>query len=332
MPAVSVIMPVYNAAAFLGASIGSLLRQSRQDWELICVDDGSADDSLARLRAHAASDQRIRVYSQANAGPAQARKLGIRHAAGDYIAYLDADDTWSDDYLSATLAAAAAHDAEVVIPNLKLYSFTTGGEPLDFNARHKLKPGQELRPREAFMRTFPWSVHGFCLYKADHMKRFALTEISDVNNFNADEFLTRHLLLYASRIVVSGGTYFYGINDESITRKFSMRKLGALDVNDRLFQLAVKEGFEDAELEQIANHSFKVWLSLKLEVAEHRRQLSSDEARDAREQLERSYSWRPSASFRSPSMLRAWLVSRLPEFLLRPVSRARNTLRSSRVT
>jgi glycosyltransferase involved in cell wall biosynthesis len=324
-------MPVHNASGFLDASIGSLLRQSHTAWELICVDDGSTDDSLAKLRDYATSDQRIRVYSQANAGPAQARKLGISHASGDYIAYLDADDTWSDDYLSETLAAAAAHDADVVIPTLKYFSFMAAGEPLDFNARHGLKAGQELRPRDAFMRTFPWSVHGFCLYRAEHMKRFALTEISDVNNFNADEFLTRHLLLYASRIVVSNGTYFYGVNDASITRKFSTRKLGALAVNDRLYRLAVKEGLDDADLQQIANYSFKIWLSLKLEVAEHRRQLTEDEARDAREKLERRYSWQQSVNFRAPGMLRARVVSHLPDFFLRPLSIARNRLRSGRV-
>lgn len=325
-------MPVYNASRFLDASIGSVLRQSHKDWELICVDDGSTDDSLSKLRDYEKSDRRIRVYSQGNSGPAQARKLGISHAAGDYVAYLDADDTWSDDYLSATLAAAVAHDADVAMPTLKLYSCMTAGKPLDFNARHGLKAGQEIRPRDAFMRTFPWSVHGFCLYSAQHMKRFALTEISDINNFNADEFLTRHLLLYASKIVVSNGTYFYGINDASITRKFSTKKLGALKVNDLLFQLAVREGFEDADLQKIANHSFRIRLSLRLQVMENRQRLTADEAMDARQQLTRRYSWEQSVNFWSPRMLRAKVVSHLPDVLLNQLLSARNGLRSSRVT
>jgi glycosyltransferase involved in cell wall biosynthesis len=281
------------------------------------------------LAGHARSDARIRVYSQANAGPAQARKLGISHAVGDYITYLDADDTWSDDFLSATLAAAAAHDADVVMPALKYYSFTTGGEPLDFNARHGLKAGQELRPREAFMRTFPWSVHGFCLYKAGHIKRFALTEISDVNNFNADEFLTRYLFLYASKIVVSDGAYYYGINDDLITRKFSTRKLGALKVNDLLFKLAVKEGFEGADLQKIANHSFRILVSLKLQVIGNRQRLTEDEVADAYKLLHQKYSWEQSVNFWSPGTLRAKVASHLPEFLIKRLLIVENKWRSS---
>ena len=322
-------MPVYNASGFLDASIGSLLQQDYRDWELICVDDGSTDDSLLKLRDHQASDQRIKVYSQASAGPAQARKLAISHSAGDFIAYLDADDTYSSDFLSATLVSARIHDADVVMPRLKLYTCMTDGTPLDFNSRHNLEAGQEISPRDAFMRTFPWSVHGFCLYKAEHMKRFALTEISDVNNFNADELLTRYLFLYASKIVVSNGAYYYGINDESITRKFSTKKLGALKVNDLLFKLAVKEGFEGADLQKIANHSFRILVSLKLQVIENRQHLTEDEAREACERLNQAYSWAPSVNFWSLKMLRAKMVSHLPEFVIRPLLNLRNELHAS---
>ena len=326
---ISVIMPVYNASRFLDESIGSLQQQDYKDWELICVDDGSTDDSLLKLREHEKSDYRIKVYSQANAGPAQARKLGIQHSAGSYIAYLDADDTYSNDYLSATLAAALSHDADVVIPIMKLYTRMTDGEPLDFNSQHNLAAGQAIRPRDAFIRTFPWSVHGFCLYRAEHMKRFALTEISEVNNFNADEYLTRHLLLYASKIVVADGIYYYGINDESITRKFSTKKLAALKVNDLLFQLAEKEGFGDPDLQKIANHCFKILVSLKLLVIENKQHLSADELRTAYTHLNQRYSWASSVNLLEPRVLRAKLVSYLPDFLVKQVLNAKNALRAS---
>ena len=324
---VSVIMPVFNASRFLDESIGSLQKQDHQDWELICVDDGSTDDSLLKLREHEKSDHRIKVYSQANAGPAQARKLGIRHSGGGYIAYLDADDTYSNDYLSETLAAAVSQDADVVMPTMKLYTRMKDGEPLDFNAQHNLKADQEIPRRDAFMRTFPWSVHGFCLYRAEHLKRFALTEISEVNNFNADEYLTRHLLLYASKIVVSNGVYYYGINDESITRKFSTKKLAALKVNDLLFQLAVKEGFGDSDLQTIANHSFKILVSLKLLVIENKQHLSADELATAARHLNQRYSWAGSVNFLEPKVLRSKVVSSLPDFLVKQLLNVRNALR-----
>lgn len=323
---VSVIMPVYNASGFLADSIGSLLKQDFEDWELICVDDGSADDSLLKLREYEKADHRIKVYFQANAGPAQARKLGIYHSAGKYIAYLDSDDTYSTDYLSSTLNAATTHDADVVMPVLKYRR--TEGEALNFNSRHNLEMGQEISPRDAFMRTFPWRVHGFCLYRAEHMKRFALTEISEVNNFNADEYLTRHLFLYASKIVVSSGIYYYGINDQSITRKFSTKKLGSLKVNDLLFKLAVKEGFGKPDLQKIANHSFNVLFSLRLQLIENKEHLSDDEIKNALNQLSQRYDWQSSQSFWEPRILRNKAVSCLPESLIKKLLNVRSTLRA----
>lgn len=99
-PAVSVVMPVYNAAGWLAHSIGSLRAQTCPDWELLAVDDGSKDDSLARLRALAAEDPRIRpIALPANGGVAAARNAGIAAARGRWIAFLDADDAWAPDKL-----------------------------------------------------------------------------------------------------------------------------------------------------------------------------------------------------------------------------------------
>ena len=84
-PRASVVTPVYNAAGFLAASVGSVLAQSIGDWELILVDDGSADDSLAVCKEYARTDPRIRVVAQANRGPAAARNAGVNAARGDSI-------------------------------------------------------------------------------------------------------------------------------------------------------------------------------------------------------------------------------------------------------
>lgn len=92
---VSVIMPVYNAEAWLQRAINSVLVQSHAHLELIAVDDGSCDRSLSMLDAYAAVDVRVRVVKQSvNGGVAAARNAGIATARGDYVAFLDADDWW----------------------------------------------------------------------------------------------------------------------------------------------------------------------------------------------------------------------------------------------
>lgn len=106
---VSVIMPCYNAAPHLPASVGSLQAQTHTNWELVIVDDGSTDDSWQVLQKLAHADPRIRVFQQANAGAAAARNRALREARGAYTAFLDADDTWHPAFLEAMLTALAAN-------------------------------------------------------------------------------------------------------------------------------------------------------------------------------------------------------------------------------
>lgn len=92
-PAVSVVLPAYNREASIAAAIQSVLRQSWRDFELIVVDDGSTDATLARAREM--SDPRLRVIaSPRNAGPSAARNRGLAEARGDWIAFQDSDDEW----------------------------------------------------------------------------------------------------------------------------------------------------------------------------------------------------------------------------------------------
>ena len=99
-PYFSVIIPMFNAAGSLAPTIASVLDQSDPDFELIIVDDGSVDNSLAVALAIAEIDDRIHVVSQSNAGPAQARNLGVDLARGTLLAFLDADDIWHEDKLA----------------------------------------------------------------------------------------------------------------------------------------------------------------------------------------------------------------------------------------
>lgn len=102
-PRVSIIMPCYDAAAHLPTSIGSVLAQTLASWELIAIDDGSRDGTLAWLREQ--SDGRIRVLSQPHQGVSVARNTGLAAARGQYVAFLDADDTWDRRFLEKMLAA-----------------------------------------------------------------------------------------------------------------------------------------------------------------------------------------------------------------------------------
>lgn len=96
MVKISVIMPVYNCGQYIGQSIQSIQRQTIKDIEIICVDDGSTDYSAGIIRSFQKNDGRITLYSQKNQGAGAARNLGMRHAQGEFIAFLDADDYYLD--------------------------------------------------------------------------------------------------------------------------------------------------------------------------------------------------------------------------------------------
>ena len=98
---ISVIVPLYNKEDFVATSIGSILKQSYSDYEIIIVNDGSTDKSVNIVKAF--NDRRIRIINQENAGVSAARNKGIEEAKGEYIAFLDADDVWNEDYLATLM-------------------------------------------------------------------------------------------------------------------------------------------------------------------------------------------------------------------------------------
>lgn len=96
---VSIITPVFNAEKYLSKCIESVLGQIVSNWELLLIDDGSTDNSLAICNRYSSADTRIKVFTQSNQGPSCARNLGISQASGKWICFLDADDWIDSDFL-----------------------------------------------------------------------------------------------------------------------------------------------------------------------------------------------------------------------------------------
>ena len=105
-PTVSIIMPCFQNGETLARSVQSVQAQTFEGWELIAVDDGSTDGTLARLRALAATEPRMRVLHQENGGVSAARNAGIDAAQGEWLFFLDADDRLTDDALAFLLGLA----------------------------------------------------------------------------------------------------------------------------------------------------------------------------------------------------------------------------------
>lgn len=104
-PAISIVIPVFNAEDTLDECIESLRAQTFDDWEAVCVNDGSCDGSLEKLQCFAEEDARIRVFTQENAGPSSARNAALDAARGEIVMFLDCDDWYEPN------ACETVHDA-----------------------------------------------------------------------------------------------------------------------------------------------------------------------------------------------------------------------------
>lgn len=120
-PAISIVMPIYNAEKYLKQAIDSLINQDFHNFELICVNDGSKDSSLSILEDYAKQDNRITIINKANTGAGDSRNIGIKQAKGKYLLVLDADDFFEKNMLSLAYQKAEKTQADMVVYRYYFY-------------------------------------------------------------------------------------------------------------------------------------------------------------------------------------------------------------------
>lgn len=234
MPKVSVLIPVYNAAAFLDESLNSLLAQTCVDWEAVCVDDASTDRSLQVLRQYAAADSRIRVHSlSANVGACAARQEGLRLASGELVTMLDADDWLASDALEQMLQAFET-DAmcDCALYDLRM---VTDGDETTFNQ----VPDGSVSGQEAFRLSLDWHIHGVTMMRTALCRQ---NEGVSPTLLNSDELLTRLHYLHSRRVCQGHGVYYYRQHTASSTKAVSVRRFDILCAEEQLRQLLVEYG------------------------------------------------------------------------------------------
>ena len=127
MPAISIVIPCYNAEATILATLESLLRQSFSDWEAICIDDGSTDGTMTLVRSAAWQDPRIRQVANLGKGPSVARNAGVlRHATAPLVAFCDADDLWHPEKLAQIVAAFDDEAIDAVYGQIEFFRHAPG--------------------------------------------------------------------------------------------------------------------------------------------------------------------------------------------------------------
>jgi glycosyltransferase involved in cell wall biosynthesis len=119
-PLVSVVLPVYNRAGWVARAVESVLGQTHANLELLAVDDGSTDGTRRVLEGFG---PRVRVLEQAHSGAEAARNLGLKHARGEFVAFIDSDDVWYEDRLSRQLPLFEREEVGLVFGNAALVDY-----------------------------------------------------------------------------------------------------------------------------------------------------------------------------------------------------------------
>ena len=105
---VSIITPTFNSELFISDTIKSIIAQTYTDWELLITDDCSTDETWNLLQEYASKDKRIKVFQlNRNSGAGIARNNSIKHAKGDYLTFIDADDLWEPNFITTSLSLLA---------------------------------------------------------------------------------------------------------------------------------------------------------------------------------------------------------------------------------
>jgi glycosyltransferase involved in cell wall biosynthesis len=225
---VSIIVPVYNVEEYLTDCIDSILAQSEKVYEIILVDDGSTDDSLAICYRYAESNSHIRVFHQSNMGVSAARNLGINRSLGEYIMFVDSDDIVAPDIIKILLETLESTKTDISIS--KVYPFIDNLVIPHFKPSSKLTI---LSSSQALERLFNQSGILNGVYSRMYKKSlFTGERFTTGTSIGEDLEMSYRLLLKASRIsIVECYLYYYRQRQDSVMHNSdASKKLQVLDV------------------------------------------------------------------------------------------------------
>ena len=240
---ISVVVHVYNAAKFLPRCLDSILGQDYQNLEVICVNDGSQDESLSILHIYAQKDSRVKVISQFNQGAAAARNKGLKNVTGEYVSFIDADDYISQG-LYSSFVQAIEHDRVDIfmfngLVNKKNNFFT------EKNFYHPVSEYQNVTYRDFFGIFYGNSSVCNKIFKFSFLKE---NKIAFLNNccFEDVDFWFKSLIR-ANLVKVSFKPYYHYMydNNASITKNFGLNAFSLFDVFASIMNSVQKQGLED---------------------------------------------------------------------------------------
>ena len=251
---VSVLVAVYNAEKYLSVCLDSLMNQTHEDIQIICIDDASTDSSWKILQEYAAKDSRITLLKQPeNRGQAEARNRGLQIADGDVVTMLDSDDWFSLDALEKG-CRMMQEDASL---DCVLYDVCYVDESSGRKWRYEYRVSElQWSGEEAFRLSLDWSIHGLYMVRREIHQTYPYDTTC---RLYSDDNTTRLHYMHSRKVARCEGVYYYRQHEASMTHAVTPLRFLYLDANFSMKQTMVSEGVSDALLNQYEAHR---WLNL----------------------------------------------------------------------
>ncbi len=214
MATISIILPIYNSEKYLKQCLDSVINQTFTDFECICVNDGSTDNSLSILQEYENKDKRFKVFSKENKGVSDTRNTGIKLSIGEYITFIDSDDWVENDYLERLQNNFNSKDVDVCVCNLKIYNTISNILQTDSNIKtlnklYKKLLVQKFQNKKNIFKfiSFTRAVWGK-LYRSSVIKN---NNIVFFDNICGDEDYSFNIIfnMYAKNIVFTRDELYY---------------------------------------------------------------------------------------------------------------------------
>lgn len=245
MTKISVVIPVYNTEKFLEKCLNSVINQTFNDFEVICINDGSTDNSESVLNSFAKQDNRIKIINQQNRGVSIARNEGLKIAKGDYISFIDSDDSVAPNYLENLYNAIISTGADIAVTSI--IRIKKGKEK--YRVKYdEIKTYTTLQDKIDICKIPDCSYVWNKLYKSELAKRFKFKE----GVFFEDVLWIPEVVKNANKVVTVPDTYYiYFNNPNSIVQRcpsakkqedvYNAKKYAIQFFDDNHLRLAEKE-------------------------------------------------------------------------------------------
>lgn len=229
---ISILTAVYNAAPYLPRCLDSLLAQTHQDFEAICIDDASTDDSLQILHDYAQRDARFRVIHQdTNIGQAKARNHGLEYTNGEFTMMLDADDWLAPDALQL-ICQSLQDNEQANCAIMRLVFWYNESKEHEFDCQTNGK--KILSGKEAFLLCMEGKLHGLYAVRTSLHKQFPY---DTTTRLYSDDNTTLLHYFYSQCLTLCEATYYYRIHNQSFTHRHDIHRLDRMEADLSLRQI-----------------------------------------------------------------------------------------------